>query len=84
MSSLVNSKAFDNFIKERTNEVIQNDEKYQKINQQFLQIESQLLKLLNNEQKNKYFELDKLRENLIDYLSTSFYKTYVLEKIGVK
>ena len=82
--NLLESKAFDNFVKERVIEILQDDEGYVKINEQISKIESKLLKALNKEQKKEYCELESLRENMIDYLQTAIYRTCVLKRIGVK
>ena len=82
--SLLESKAFDNFVKERVIEILQEDEGYIKINEQISKIESKLLKALNKEQRKEYCELESLRENMIDYLQTAIYRTCVLKRIGVK
>jgi hypothetical protein len=82
--SLLESKAFDNFVKERVIEILQEDEGYVKINEQISKIESKLLKALNKEQRKEYCELESLRENMIDYLQTAIYRTCVLKRIGVK
>jgi hypothetical protein len=82
--SLLESKAFDNFVKERVIEILQEDEGYVKINEQISKIESKPLKALNKEQRKEYCELESLRENMIDYLQTAIYRTCVLKRIGVK
>lgn len=82
--NLLESKAFDNFVKERVIEILQDDEGYVKINEQISKIESKLLKALNKEQRKEYCELESLRENMIDYLQTAIYRTCVLKRIGVK
>lgn len=82
--SLLESKAFDNFVKERVIEILQEDEGYVKINEQISKIESKLLKALNKEQRKEYCELESLGENMIDYLQTAIYRTCILKRIGVK
>lgn len=84
MSNLLESKAFDNFIKARCTEILQEDAELKKLNKQILQVESDLLETLNEEQRKIYNELDVCRENLIDYLQCFIYRTCVLYRIGVK
>lgn len=83
-NSLLGSKAFDEFLRARCTEILQEDDELKKIGEQILNAESALIEILSDEQKKLYNEVEVYKENLLDYFQTLIYKTCVLYIIGVK
>ena len=60
------SKAFDEFLAKRCEEILENDEFYININHDILKIEQELLPLLTHEALNKFLKIDELSIKLIN------------------
>lgn len=62
--------SYKEFLLKKNEETIASDEKYIEINNKILQLEKELIPILSLEAKRKFFEIEALTNELLDYIPT--------------
>jgi len=73
MSDIMNSKAFDEFLQKRCEEITADDEECKKINEQILQIENEIRSLISGNLLKKFDEYGELHLILISHVCPLVY-----------
>lgn len=68
-SDRIDSPAFQEFVQKRCEEITANDEICRKINKEILELEKELLPILSEEAKTKFFKIDEFTFELINRIS---------------
>jgi hypothetical protein len=66
----INMDAYQEFLQKRSDEIIANDEKCKEINSKILQLEKEIIPLLTDEAKRKFFEIEALSNELLNHIPT--------------